>query len=290
VRAASVNLLNAKDPLSDPVAVARLKELVRRRTAAGERVVVFVDTYGSSVSGVDHISSEYADPLKHLLRELTGPGAGAAVVPLLHARKGLKVGEVPGLDDAEGSVGIMGAIDGAIGIHAPNPEDSFTVKLTCVRPVRNGFAPLEMRWVDIEAPEGHEPDPQWALRAVDPDPAEFGEAPPPKALSGAKLDGHVYEGLQALLTRWHMLPGGGEGLTQGTIHGMLRLDNGPGHASLTKALKRTVEAGKLRRGLGGINGRTPVFRPYLATDPEVRTEEFIRGYTQVQPGWSVGQN
>jgi hypothetical protein len=99
--------------------------------------------------------------------------AGAAVVPLIHGRK-LSSAEAtkprrPTIDDAfEGNQGIMNRLDGAISLWRPDADDKHRLQVVCVREVRAGFEPFELRFRDVP----RDGNPQWGLRVDTHTPAD----------------------------------------------------------------------------------------------------------------------
>jgi hypothetical protein len=177
----SMGMAELDEPLNAPGIQKRMELLVQRRIATGAKVVLFIDTYAASVEGLEHNSSEFSEPLKKILKATTG--AGACVIPILHARKGGAADKPrpPTMDDAEGVGGIMGALSGCMGVWGPDEDDKDRVQYVCVRPVRKGHAPFERKWVDVA--QGAQAD--WGLRSEEHTAAE--DAPAIDETMGTKV-------------------------------------------------------------------------------------------------------
>jgi len=160
LQATSVHLIDARDVmLTDHQSTLRVAKLSHALLSTGKPLVVFVDTYGSSVVGVDHNSNAYSEPLKGLSSTLTA--MGAAFVPLMHCKKSAIV---PTREDIEGHTSVIGALDAAMGLYRPDDADQFVFELTSVRPIEDGFSPFCLRWDNTPEPtDSPLADPKWGL-------------------------------------------------------------------------------------------------------------------------------
>lgn len=166
----SVELLNMRGKsLSDRGVVATVSAIVQY---GGRPTAVFLDTYGAAVLGVNHHEAAFADPLRAAAEELCGV-AGAAFIPLVHAKKASQGGR----DDIAGTVHLLAAVDAAIGLSQHDESDPYVVDVTSVRPAEDGFAGFQLRWVNVSAPAvdgaagdvGDGGDPRWGLGFVEPE-------------------------------------------------------------------------------------------------------------------------
>jgi hypothetical protein len=131
VAAASVSLVNMTQlPINSAPVRERLARVAQRRPGA----LFILDTYGASVQGVEHNSADYSQPLKDLSNALTA--AGAAVLVVMHAKKGT---DAPALGDLEGHTSVIGALDAAIATHRNDPDDPNTLELRCIRAIDREF-------------------------------------------------------------------------------------------------------------------------------------------------------
>lgn len=107
---------------------------------------VVLDTYGSALDGaIDRNANLFSDALKQLGD--CSDATGIVFVVLLHLnKKGAE--SAPTLQALDGHNSVAGAIQGAVGLHRPDPKNEHTIEVTCVRRADEGFEPFLVRWVD----------------------------------------------------------------------------------------------------------------------------------------------
>jgi hypothetical protein len=124
--------------LTEPGAVEALVGFVQR----SQSLVCFIDTYSSAIAGVDHNAPEFAEALRVL--EKISDATGVTFVVLVHSKK-----EQNGdLTDFAGHNSAAGAVQVVIGLNRPDPEDKFTIGVSCIRELDRPFPYFQVRFVD----------------------------------------------------------------------------------------------------------------------------------------------
>jgi hypothetical protein len=107
-----------------------------------QSLVCFIDTYSSAIAGVDHNAPEFAEALRVL--EKISDATGVTFVVLVHSKK-----EQNGdLTDFAGHNSAAGAVQVVIGLNRPDPEDKFTIGVSCIRELDRPFPYFQVRFVD----------------------------------------------------------------------------------------------------------------------------------------------
>ncbi|HEX2732340.1 MAG TPA: bifunctional DNA primase/polymerase [Polyangiaceae bacterium] len=228
--------------------------------------LLVIETYDSAISGLDANAKEFAEPLKWL------EVPTCATVVSIHAKKAA-AGGAPELSDIAGTGSLGASIKGAIGIHRPDPEDEFTFELNCVRAHAERFKPFRIRFEDVPAPEGEDPDQKWGLRVIVADTPASEQPTEARKLTVREredqADVKLRDDLAMLGTTWHLLsPSEQDGLSIDKLKGKLHKGR---NADVSRQLERVLKALE-REGLwlsmpSGM-GRWRVYRPVAGSSAE----------------------
>ena len=147
-RAAVPLTLAQADLLSEPFLDAFERQIAS--TGAG---VAFIDTYSSALPPEVNSFNDAGFRVWATRLARVGERTGAMVVLLVHENKASNGRD--GLRGISGHGSLAGAVQTAIALSRPSPDDATLIGVSCTRAARKGFAPFTMRWSD--APCAHAP-------------------------------------------------------------------------------------------------------------------------------------
>jgi hypothetical protein len=141
----SFEIGSAPSGVLTPEYVAALGEAC---TASGVGVLV-IDTYGSALDpAIDRNSAAFSAQLKQLGD--ISEASGIVVIVLMHERKAAP-GKTPDLQLIDGHNSAAGALQGAISLSRPKPDEKHVIEVTCSRAPDEEFEPFRIRWEDVTA-------------------------------------------------------------------------------------------------------------------------------------------
>ena len=147
-RAAVPLTLAQADLLSEPFLDAFERQIAS--TGAG---VAFIDTYSSALPPEVNSFNDAGFRVWATRLARVGERTGAMIVLLVHENKASNGRD--GLRGISGHGSLAGAVQTAIALSRPSPDDATLIGVSCTRAARKGFAPFTMRWSD--APCAHAP-------------------------------------------------------------------------------------------------------------------------------------
>ena len=147
-RAAVPLTLAQADLLSEPFLDAFERQIAS--TGAG---VAFIDTYSSALPPEVNSFNDAGFRTWATRLARVGERTGAMIVLLVHENKASNGRD--GLRGISGHGSLAGAVQTAIALSRPSPDDATLIGVSCTRAARKGFAPFAMRWSDT--PCAHAP-------------------------------------------------------------------------------------------------------------------------------------
>jgi len=265
-RAAVPLTLAQADLLSEPFLDAFERQIAS--TGAG---VAFIDTYSSALPPEINSFNDAGFRTWATRLARVGERTGAMVVLLVHENKASNGRD--GLRGISGHGSLAGAVQTAIALSRPSPDDATLIGVSCTRAARKGFAPFTMRWSDApcaHAPTGaalvatREADTQ-AAPATAPAPNASAPAPRPNVgravavrTAGESIIGAMPPGVYLPRRELLALGGGNRAASLDAISRLLRaglIEYRAGEYALAPA-GAGADARTIAEALGGVAGFT----------------------------------
>ncbi len=265
-RAAVPLTLAQADLLSEPFLDAFERQIAS--TGAG---VAFIDTYSSALPPEVNSFNDAGFRTWATRLARVGERTGAMVVLLAHENKASNGRD--GLRGISGHGSLAGAVQTAIALSRPSPNDATLIGVSCTRAARKGFAPFAMRWSDApcaHAPTGaalvatREADTQTASAAA-PAPDASAAAPRPNAgravavrTAGESIINAMPPGVYLPRRELLALGGGNRAASLDAISRLLRaglIEYRAGEYALAPA-GASADARTIAEALGGVAGFT----------------------------------
>ena len=265
-RAAVPLTLAQADLLSEPFLDAF--EAAIASTGAG---VAFIDTYSSALPPEVNSFNDAGFRTWATRLARVGERTGAMVVLLVHENKASNGRD--GLRGISGHGSLAGAVQTAIALSRPSPDDATLIGVSCTRAARKGFAPFTVRWSDTpcaHAPTGaaliatREADTQTAP-ATAPAPEATAAAPRPNAgravavrTAGESIINAMPPGVYLPRRELLALGGGNRAASLDAISRLLReglIEYRAGEYALAPA-GASADARTIAKALGGVAGFT----------------------------------
>ena len=265
-RAAVPLTLAQADLLSEPFLDAFERQIAS--TGAG---VAFIDTYSSALPPEVNSFNDAGFRTWATRLARVGERTGAMVVLLVHENKASNGRD--GLRGISGHGSLAGAVQTAIALSRPSPDDATLIGVSCTRAARKGFAPFNVRWSDTpcaHAPTGaalvatREADAQ-AAPATAPAPNASAPAPRPNVgravavrTAGESIIGAMPPGVYLPRRELLALGGGNRAASLDAISRLLRaglLEYRAGEYALAPA-GAGADARTIAEALGGVAGFT----------------------------------
>jgi len=265
-RAAVPLTLAQADLLSEPFLDAFERQIAS--TGAG---VAFIDTYSSALPPEVNSFNDAGFRTWATRLARVGERTGAMVVLLVHENKASNGRD--GLRGISGHGSLAGAVQTAIALSRPSPDDATLIGVSCTRAARKGFAPFTVRWSDTpcaHAPTGaaliatREADTQTAP-ATAPAPEATAAAPRPNAgravavrTAGESIINAMPPGVYLPRRELLALGGGNRAASLDAISRLLReglIEYRAGEYALAPA-GASADARTIAEALGGVAGFT----------------------------------
>ena len=265
-RAAVPLTLAQADLLSEPFLDAFERQIAN--TGAG---VAFIDTYSSALPPEVNSFNDAGFRTWATRLARVGERTGAMIVLLVHENKASNGRD--GLRGISGHGSLAGAVQTAIALSRPSPDDATLIGVSCTRAARKGFAPFAMRWSDTpcaHAPTGaalvatREADTQ-AAPATAPAPNASAPAPRPNVgravavrTAGESIINAMPPGVYLPRRELLALGGGNRAASLDAISRLLRaglLEYRAGEYALAPA-GASADARTIAEALGGVAGFT----------------------------------
>lgn len=152
-----VMLASFTGSLKDPDVRVRLQALMLDFSQRHDEGVIIIDTLTALTGGIDRNTGEYADAVYALTSAVQQNCKNVCLMPLLHLRK-IGPSRRPTLEDVSGSGGVAGALDGMIGIWAPDSARKRETKVACVREAVQDFDDFAIEVKSVTDPARVLPD------------------------------------------------------------------------------------------------------------------------------------